>query len=213
MIEEILDEKLRAKRDSEKQPDCFRISGMGGCLRKRFLERKGDTKEELDARTLRVFQVGNIYHTYLQEILKDKLIGSEIEVKQGDFVGHIDAILKGDNGNTLIDFKTVNSRKFTYLGKEADRHYIMQLLTYTMLAEKEYNITESKIVYVSKDDFRMREMTYRLNNDWREEIASEVEELQRYWQSKKLPPPEPQASWNCQYCQFTQCPSNKLNKK
>ena len=212
MIIEKLDKHLREENIGEKQPDCFRISSLGQCFRKRFWERKGEPKEPLDERTLRVFQVGKIYHSYLQEVLKTDLIGSEIEVRVGDFVGHIDAIIKGDKGNTLLDFKTVNSRKFNFIGGEADRHYIMQLLTYAILAEKKYNITESRLVYISKDDFRMCEKVYKLDDNWRFDIASDMKQLDDYWRNNELPPAIPQAKWECSYCNFKQCPSYKVKQ-
>ena len=50
----------------------FSISGVGGCWRKKFLEMKGRYKEEYDAKTLRTFSLGDMFHQQACKELLEK---------------------------------------------------------------------------------------------------------------------------------------------
>lgn len=208
----MLKEQEKQKEFEKDRAKYWRASGMGQCYRKRFYERQGMEGQPLEPRMLRVFEVGNILHGYLQDLLKEagELISAEEEFTNGIVKGHIDAIVKGEKGYIIYDFKTVHSRKFSYLKKEADPHYIKQLLTYTMLAKKKYkNIQESRLLYISKDDLRMQEIPYQLSDFIEKEIKQELADLENYWKCNQLPPAKPQQEWECGYCQFIQCKRNK----
>jgi len=214
----VLNKHLREQREKEpRETDYFRVSGMGQCFRKRLYERTNAESMPLDDRTLRVFMVGNLYHKYLQSVCKDAgvLVESELEVKDDIFniKGHIDAIVKIGDEHVLYDFKTVNSRKFTYIKKEGDPHYVKQLLTYLWLAPKKYNIKEARLLYISKDDMRMYEQMYTLDDNYIESIKKEMEELNRYLKDE---PEEidnsPMQDWECNYCQYSQCIKNKTKQ-
>jgi len=220
-VTKLLDDHLILKEQEKqkefaKEKSMWRASSMGQCYRKRYWDRKGEEKQPFDNRILRVFEVGNILHIYLQKLLKDEgeLVSAEEVVENGVVRGHIDAIVRGDKGYIIYDFKTVHSRKFSYLKKGADDHYIKQLMTYTMLAKKKYkNIQDSRLLYISKDDLRMQEMSYQLSDFIENEIKQELADLENYWKCNQLPPAKSKEKWECGWCNYTQCENNKLKKK
>jgi len=217
-IQSILDNYLDKQRKSEKRDNSkWHISDMGHCLLKRFWKRKGIEGTPLEPRTMRVFEVGRVIHKFIQDMLKKEgvLVEAEGEVNKGDLLGHYDAIVQYGDKKVLYDFKTVHSNKFHYLKKgERDRHYILQVLTYLMLLQEKYSdLKEARILYISKDDMCLDELTYVLTDDYKREIESEIKRLDDYWKKDIGPPANPPEKWSCRYCQYeARCLKNKLKK-
>lgn len=109
----------------------------------------------------------------------------------------------------LYDYKTAHSKSFTYKKDSGDMSYFhrMQLGTYmymlkklhiqkkpfgvrkrAKLGEHELELTESRILLISKDDLRLHEQQLL----WSDELSSEVRdywtELNDWWSKKKMPP-------------------------
>ncbi len=212
---------LKRDVDKKRKNDCFRVSGQGQCLRKRIYERLGEPNAPLDLYELKIFEFGTMVHSYFQDMLEDMgiLVSSEEEFRDDKLgiVGHADAIVKAPSGPILYDIKTCHANKCDHLDAgEQDEHYKMQLLTYVMLAQRKYkDLKEGRLFYYAKDkhSYRMAEYSFWLTDEWKEKILSELSELNRFWQRKEIPPAVPKQSWECQYCRYAQCPSNKLSQR
>ena len=124
-IETIIDDNI-SKKHRAKDNSKFRVSDSGRCHLMRFWKRQGkEFSDEVDRRTRRVFEVGHIFHEWLQEgLLKaGVLVEKEFKVEDIHRAGHADAIVMTEQGLVLYDFKTVHSKKFHYLGKSSgDTH-------------------------------------------------------------------------------------------
>lgn len=149
----------------------------------------------------------------LQKVLEKKglLIEAEIKVEDIHRIGHIDAIVKTEDGLILYDFKTVHSRKFHHMRKEGgDRHYAMQALTYAMMLP--FGVADVRIAYVSKDDLCIEEVsaTEMVNA---EEVIQDWLKLIQAWNTQTEPEPNNE-EWECRYCIYrTACYNGSGGKK
>lgn len=201
MIEKIITKHLQKKKRQHKDNSKFRVSDAGRCHLMRYWKRQGRPFSDIpDERTLRVFEVGHIFHSWLQDILEKEgvLVGKELRVEDEHRIGHIDSVVKTASGIVLYDFKTVHSRKFHWKRKQGltDTHYALQALTYASLLD--FRVDDVRIAYISKDDLYIEEvpcngMTININDDWKPLIAA--------WERQEEPIPNP-ASWECDYCVY-----------
>lgn len=103
----------------------------------------------------------------------------------------------------LYDYKTVHSRSFHYSkGRDMSHYHRMQLGTYMYMlrslppvAEKSplypvggfSNLTEARILRISKDDLVMEEQQLLWTPDLEKDIVSYWSTLNGYWKEKKFP--------------------------
>lgn len=202
-LQEIIDQIL-LNHESQQPSGKFRVSGAGQCYIKRIAEKEGyQPSDPYEARKLRIFAVGNIFHYWLQEVLEKQglLVGRELEVEDEVKKGHIDAVVQIDGKKILYDFKTVHSQKFFYLSNGIDLHYCMQAWTYKMLYEKQIGqkIDEVYVVYVSKDDLLFHEVDVSKVEKIDQLTKEDWDGLLRvYKKEEKFQGPKNE--WECQYC-------------
>jgi hypothetical protein len=159
MIQDLIDKKLAEKQ--EKRKDRVRSgkispSSLGKCYRYQYWNIKNEPQTNPpDARALRVFAVGHLFHKFLEDLMDCEV---EVKVEDDNVLGYADIV--GDDW--VGDFKTVNSKKFWYLENEdkipiteRERHNFLQVTCYAMMLSKPY----CKIVLISKDDFCLKEYT------------------------------------------------------
>ncbi len=205
---ELLGEKIRKDNTNQVRDNTkFHISDMGRCYRMRFLKRLGMVGEPYNDRVLRVFAVGTILHEWLQEQAEQMgvLVGKEIRVENANWIGHADAIIQTDGYKVLYDFKTVNSRKFTYLARgESDEHYILQLLTYLVFLQggEHKDLQDARLLYISKDDLRLHQPRYHLTDERKDAIMLDMATMEKHWEEQTLP--LRCEGWESKYC--TYCP-------
>jgi hypothetical protein len=189
IVDDYLIEKSKEVRD---YGDYWSASSAGYCMRKVIFDRMRVTQVKEDPRKQRVFTVGHIFHSWFQELTEKagvsvsqegELINDKIMVK-----GHYDDIIETDNGLILYDYKTQNSRAFSYKRPEMSRFHKMQLGTYLyMLKETSFKVTEARILKISKDDLRMNEEVLMYTPDLEKEVFEYWSTLNGYWKNKKLP--------------------------
>ena len=189
IVDDYLIEKSKEVRD---YGDYWSASSAGYCMRKVIFDRMQVTQVKEDPRKQRVFTVGHIFHSWFQELTHEagvsvsqegELINDKIMVK-----GHYDDIIETDNGLILYDYKTQNSRAFSYKRPEMSRFHKMQLGTYLyMLKETSFKVTEARILKISKDDLRMNEEVLMYTPDLEKEVFEYWSTLNGYWKNKKLP--------------------------
>ena len=139
--------------------DYWSASSAGYCMRKVIFERLGLPPVTEDARKQRVFSSGDIFHEWMQRITKEAglSIAQELELQDEELMirGHIDDLVLVDklvevpelkdelhpgkvNSKHLIlyDYKTQNSRAFSYKREAMSWYHRMQLGTYMSILRK-----------------------------------------------------------------------------
>lgn len=154
-------EKAKEKRD---YGPYWSASSAGYCMRKNIFDRLSVPPVKEDARLQRVFEVGHIFHEFMQRITKEaglsvaqeqELINDKIMVK-----GHSDDLIlasvdesgasarMGDEIRSqhliLYDYKTVNSMSFRYKKNKMGHYHTMQLGTYMYMLRKNSLIWNDK---------------------------------------------------------------------
>jgi len=188
-IDQYLLDKSKEVRD---YGDYWSASSAGYCMRKSIFERLKVPYVREDARKQRVFEVGHIFHGWVQEITKNAgmSVAQEIELQDEKLMvrGHIDDIVKIDGKYMLYDYKTQNSRAFSYKRPEMSYFHKMQLGTYLyMLEGSKYEVKEARICKISKDDLRMSEEQLMYTPELEKEVLDYWTELNTRWESKLMP--------------------------
>lgn len=207
MIQGLIDKYIADSRDLDRKPSGkFSCGDAGRCHLMRYWKRQGKTPTDTpDERTLRVFEVGHIFHKWVQEIMEKQglLAAKEFKVEDEHRIGYIDVIGHiPDIGTVIWDIKTVHSKKFHWMDSEGnggDSHHKAQILTYKMLYP--LPVAQTRLVYLSKDDLCIREygivetdeLKHTINDDWNILIAC--------WRAQTEPVPNP-VSWECKYCMY-----------
>lgn len=208
-IDEYIDSRSKERRD---YGDYWSASSAGYCMRKNIFERLKVPYVGRDARTQRVFEAGHIFHEFIQRITKDAgvSIAQELELQDEELMvrGHIDDLILVEGSLILYDYKTQNSRAFSWQKDKPISHYHrMQLSTYMYMLrglqgqfddkpdfdfELLHQLGEGRILKISKDDLRMSEQQLM----WSPDVESRVktywgeqnQSWERYKQSDSLPP-------------------------
>ena len=200
-----IDDHIANSRGDHQPSDNFYATELGSCSRKAVLRRARFEPEPFDERTLRVFKVGEILHKFVQDILKIEglLVATEEPAKQWGISGRIDAVVEVEGRNILFEIKSVNSRKFSYLNSESDPHYYMQTTFYQMVLQEKYNFSSTRLIYLSKDDLRIKEIEIPVER-WKPKVEENIKELQEAWENwkndKVLPDVLEKGNWKCKYC-------------
>jgi len=210
-----IDKYLAAKEAADQRGNGFSASDMGRCKLMRYWKKMGVPRAKPEARSLRIFAMGNIVHDFIQSITRETglsvLSESNLEYKVDGKIwatGHADDLIKvSDNEYILFDYKTVHSNKFHYLKSEADKHYYKQATLYKMMINQshpEWNITGVRILYISKDDLCMKEMFVNADDAMMGECHNELEYLNHCFENKEQPKAEPEEIWECSksYCPY-----------
>jgi hypothetical protein len=200
---------LDKSKEERNYGDYWSASSAGYCHRKVIFERLGVPKIELsaDARKQRVFTSGHIFHSWIQEITREAglSVAQEIELQDEGLMvrGHIDDLVLINDKLMLIDYKTQNSRAFSYKRPDMSHYHRLQLGTYMYMLRKEQvkrtdnglklwkwsepELTEARILKISKDDLRMVEEQLMWTPDLEKDVVGYWRTLNGYWESKKLP--------------------------
>lgn len=206
----IIDAYLK-KRSEEVRDygDLWSASSGGYCMRLNIMRRLGVPKvPELqdNATQTRIFEAGHIFHKFMQDLTKEagisiaqevELIDDELKIK-----GHFDDLLLIDGNLLLVDYKTAHSASFNYKKRQTEigHYHKMQLGTYMYMLRKanikeQYwptnnglpELTEARILSISKDDLRMHEQQLLWSPQLEKEVYSYWSTLNGYWKARKLP--------------------------
>jgi hypothetical protein len=200
---------LKKKSEEERDyGDYWSASSAGYCMRLQIMRRLGVPKvpelQEDQDRTTRVFEVGHLFHEWIQRITKDAglSIASEVELIDDKIMvkGHFDDLILVDDNLILYDYKTAHSGAFKWKqGKPIGDYHRMQLGTYMyMLRKREdrmtgpayppvQDVSEARILTISKDDLRMDEKGLEWAPDLEKDVVQYWNTLNGYWKAKKLP--------------------------
>lgn len=208
-LQQLVDEVI-AEENKEREHPHWHVSSLGSCLTGQYLERLGKKPDKpYDARTLRVFHVGNVFEDWLLNTLERKLDGSmerqkELIDKDLDIMGHPDAIVEHETGEKeIIEVKTIHSRGFHWMAKEGRSgydHHRLQLWLYLYMT----GIEKGRIVYLSKDDLCINEYpVYITDEKAKSEARKNLAILKQAWKDQKPPTPilDPK-DWKYVYCNY-----------
>lgn len=231
VIDDYLLQKSKEKRD---YGEFWSASSAGYCMRRNIFERLGvpHVESDSDARKQRVFESGHIFHSWIQGLTKDAgiSIAQELELEDSSLMirGHIDDLIlikgkepEGDFSAVgeydfhhspdiepdrliLYDYKTQNSRAFSYKRDAMSHYHKYQLATYMYMLRKDWmhgtvgdglfevkdmlpNLSEARILKLSKDDLRMSEEQLLWSPELEKEVYEYWSTLNGYWKSKKIP--------------------------
>ena len=206
MLQERQDERKTRKRSGKISP-----STLGRCYRYQYWYRKGEEPSNPpDARALRVFKVGDLFHTFIQQFFETEDVERIVEVD--DIKGYADIVTKDE----VVDIKSQHSRAFWYMKKDnydvakEKEPQILQVMTYVYLLKKKYG----RLVFVSKDDLCVEEYVFDIEN-WRERVEKELALNRAYWAKEELPEAEPRAygGQECKYCSYRDRCKNEQKQK
>ncbi len=202
-LQRIDDELLKKQEDrkTRKRSGKFSPSSFGKCYKAQILNRLNYPQEPLGLGTLRIFQIGNMFHEFCQSYYPKHWC--EVKIEEEDVLGFADVVTREE----CVDFKTVNSMAIKYLPQEGDYQKlqasklgnILQVVWYSMILKKEY----ARIVFIGKDNFFTVDFVLE-TDQWKALVEEELVRLREYWKQKKLPEGLPRAynGKECTYCGF-----------
>lgn len=214
-IRPAIDAYLKAKSEEKRNyGDYWSASSAGYCMRLNLMRRLGVPKVpelEDNATQTRIFEAGHIFHEWLQRITKDAglSIASEVELQDEKLMirGHFDDLILQDGKLVLYDYKTAHSASFKFKKAQTEigHYHKMQLGTYMYmlrklsfdmealgaktlpLGEQLKNLSEARILSISKDDLRMDEKQLLWTPTLEKEVYEYWSTLNGYWEAQKLP--------------------------
>ncbi len=207
MISEVITEFF-TQEFKKRKVGVYYPSRLPYCLRQQYYE--WTLGYPYPENTLRIFEVGNIFHSWLEKTLSKnnsgiKLLYSEkpisIYVAEHDFFinGRIDDIIKveKDEQTYLIEVKTYKNLLFL---KEPKREHLLQLNFYL----KPYPDSNGIILYIEKNTLKTREFTIQFNQTLFNEMLDRALLLHNNLQSETIPHPEGKKnySWECRFCLY-----------
>jgi CRISPR/Cas system-associated exonuclease Cas4 (RecB family) len=204
MIDNFLKREHRPKGIGNYYP-----SEIGMCLRKVWYSYK--YPQEVDADLLKIFEMGNIIHDFVVDVLRSEknpdveLLKSEFPFKHqvDDFMisGRVDnlILIKLSGKNVLVEVKSTPDVTFV---REASPHNISQLQLYMHFT----GVHNGVLLYVGKKDLQSKVFVIEYNEKQALEIIGRFRKLHLCLTKNAAPDPEARESqktnWMCRYCEY-----------
>ena len=202
-IQKIIDDSLlkeQVDRATRQRSGKISPSQLGRCYRYQFWYRKGEKPSNPpDARTLRVFRCGHLFHDFVQKFIPDQ--ETEVKCDKNDIFGYADIVTK----EAVIDIKSQHSYGFHYMkdkvydiAKEKYTNWL-QVACYAQILGK----ATVSLLFVSKDDLCV--MQYAMpTKKWIPEVEKELAIIRANWVKNELPKAEARAygGKECKYCSY-----------
>ena len=168
-ILELRDENFESRYEGN--DSWYHASGAGLCMRKHYYSQiENLPSKDKDSNTMRLFRLGDLVHTDMQDALQrysDKTgvevyIEKEITIPRLNVRSFIDAMVLKDHA--LYDIKTCNDYKWQsifgrYGSKEAPQNYAIQLGTYGLyFRENGVKINKMALLFYNKNNSRVKEL-------------------------------------------------------
>lgn len=200
-----------------KQPGKYYPSEIGNCMRKLWYSYKYPQKIEADL--LKVFEVGNIMHGFVVEVLKSEknkevqLLKSEFpfQMKIADFVvsGRIDDLveIKESGKNVLVEVKSTKSIDAV---ERPQKSHETQLLFYMHAL----GVHDGIVLYIDKNNLQSKAFEVGYDEKKALEISKRFSELHNALKENKIPNAEAretvETAWMCRYCEYnSKCDQNE----
>jgi hypothetical protein len=210
-VQQLIDNALIPK--PRERSGKYSPSKFGACFRAQYWNRKNFPASNLpDARTLRVFKAGQLFETWVKNVLITENgewhdCGAE-PIECEDVLGYADLI----RDNEVADVKSQHSKSFWYMAKfknddikKEKYHNWLQVMYYARELKKPFG----RLIFISKDDLCIQEYVQPLDDYWLDELSTELRTLRNLWREDKLPAAEPRlfkkkdgTYSECDYCNF-----------
>jgi CRISPR/Cas system-associated exonuclease Cas4 (RecB family) len=219
-LQHIVNTSLRQEREAEReqhQRQGWYATDLGQCLGGIYRQRL-EGPPEYDDRRLRLFSVGNIFHSWLVNKVKEAgyqaLTEERVESPEHHFSGRADLIVVGDDKSVLYEIKTMHSQGFWYRQKAgglALPHHELQTTAYMWLLRDRFPDMEANICYVSKDDLSVLTAPVEYKEENVAEVKRQLSALNQAWEAQTPPEPAPAVifdnslgkwvvNWQAKYC-------------
>jgi CRISPR/Cas system-associated exonuclease Cas4 (RecB family) len=213
MIDNFLFRESRPKKEGRYYP-----SEIGSCLRKVWYSYR--YPQELKPDLIKIFEVGNIMHDFITEVLKSErnphieLLKAELPVKTeiDDFTisGRIDDLLliKENGKSILVEVKSVKSVAYQ---QRPSHNHIMQLQFYMFVT----NIHSGILLYIDKTTLQTKAFEINYDEATGRQIIERFRRLHNALKNNKLPPDEAklldEMNWMCRFCEYREkCDRNEI---
>ena len=200
MIVRLIESHLeKQNRDAQRQTKCFHVSQLyHPCLRHLYYSYFG-LKQEVDAKTYRIFDNGHSVHNRLQSYLEGIgiLVEKEHRVWNGEYriCGRCDGIVKLNGKCGVLEIKSINSKGFN---SSLPKHeHVVQTMMYIHLL----GLRGGVILYENKDTQELTECYCALDIAIVDKTLAKVKKVKNIIETKQLPPPT-QREWDCKFCGF-----------
>ncbi len=204
MIDNFIKREARQKVAGRYYP-----SEIGLCLRKTWYSYRFPS--ELKPELLKIFEVGNILHEFVVDVLKsDKnpevdLLKSEFPLRfdgNGYIVsGRVDdlILIKEEGKEVLVEVKSTGDISFV---DSASPHNKMQLQLYMHIT----GIKNGILLYIDKRNLQSKVFIIEYDEEEAKKIMQRFDSLHAHLKDEKLPAPEARSSaksvWQCKMCEF-----------
>lgn len=213
LLEKILKDFLEREM-RERVIGVYFPSEINYCLRRLYFMYKKPKK--FDIETLKIFESGNIFHSWFQNVLlkaylKDEIHSFDYEVplehKVGDVTikGRPDDIITVSLGGEklIIEIKTARSIKMIDKPKE---HHASQLNFYLTV----FGVKNGYIIYIDRSNLQHKIFQMEQSDDMMKKIEKRALLLHKFLVEDKVPFEEGKIEkgmrWNCDYCNYkTEC--------
>lgn len=189
-IQQLIDQHLKARHEerlNRERSGKFNCSSLGRCVQYILWDRMNVPKTPPDARTLRIFKAGDLFHEFVQGIIIKEYPEAQIEVthQTDDVICRADIITEEE----VISLKSQHSNAFWHMRKQLEAgasfkkikfpHYIQASV------ECVYNNKKwARLVYISKDDLCIDEYLFANNAQMQIDVKQEISMLQHRWEHK-----------------------------
>jgi len=201
-VNEIIDNFL-TKEGKTREVGRYYASELGMCPRKLYFSYKMPKQIDLD--TIRIFEVGNIFHEFIAKVFANsksvRLLENERSVtlisKESSAIvtGRIDDLIVLESGEkVIVDVKTIKS--FDYLTEPKHEHKLQ-----VMMYLKSLGIKKGGLLYVKKDDLQIRYFEF----DYDELLVTEIldnADLVNQALKTNTPPRKTKDTWACKWCAY-----------
>jgi len=201
-----------------KQVGRYYPSEIGKCLRKTWYSYKYPKEVEPDL--LKVFEVGNIMHGFVVEVLRSEknkdvqLLSYEFpfKIELDDLVisGRVDDLLmiKTSGKSVLVEVKSTKS--LDYINKPS-RDHEMQLQFYMHAT----GVHDGVVLYVDKNNLQSKLFEVKFSEEEGEAIIKRFRELHNCLKNVELPLSEAKQfsdmNWMCRFCEYKdRCDRNEV---
>jgi hypothetical protein len=195
-------ELLRQQEEGKKRERSgkWSPSRLGRCMRFQYWSRACEPETNLpDITALKRFDVGHLFHDYIQGFFKG--VDVEVLIETDDIKGYADIVDKDE----VIDIKSVNDFSFKYLLEKdfdvdkAKPENCLQVASYAKLLNK----PRASLLFINTKNLATVQCEVDLDL-WTPKVESELFVLKGYWDSKTLPGAKPRCygGRECSYCSY-----------
>lgn len=190
-VEDSVDE-LIASLNEDRDPDgLYHPSQIFGCLRATVFDLRGEAVTDPHSnRVRRRFRAGDLIEDLVREAIETTPDATEVisqfPVKyEGRVTGHGDLLVRRvlDGRWLVIEVKSTRTPP-----DRPDPRHVSQAQSYAAMAAREgRDIAGALLVYVGRDDLRMREFFWPFDAGWIVQLALKIDELDGYLAAGTVP--------------------------